>query len=146
MSDGYVPRAGTTAHKILEFLRKQGQGAQFTTQELAAKLKVKHVAAALRKAVEAEALAVEKQGNAYLYSLPAPPQPTDGKLQIGVFSDGDIVVSGGTPNEDGSVTYTREQLLQLIAFVTHPAIGTPVATELLPAARPMLTSPVGAQE
>lgn len=129
MDDGYTPRAGTTAHKIIEFLRKQPAGTAFTGQELEVKLKLKTASMALRKAVAAEVVVVEKSGNAYAYSLPAPPQPSDGKLTIGCFSDGDTVVSGGTPNEDGSVTYSREQLLQLIRFVSAPTIGIPVHAE-----------------
>jgi hypothetical protein len=141
MSDDYTPRDGTTAHKILEFLRKQDPGSTFTSQQLSAKVKVKNAGMALRKAVEAGIVDLEKSGNTYLYSLPAPPQPADGRLLIGAFSDGDVSVAGGTPNQDGSVTYTRDQLVQLIRFVTQPAVGsiieaqvvTPSATTLLPA-------------
>lgn len=142
MSDGYAPRAGTTAHKILEFLKKQAAGTAFTAQELEAKLKVKHVSMAMRKPVEAELVAVEKHGNAYAYSMAAPPQPSDGKLTIGTWSDGDVVVQGGRLNEDDSVTYTRDQVLQLIRFVMKPHVGLPVETELAQAA-PLL--PSGAQ-
>jgi hypothetical protein len=140
MSDGYVPRAGTTAHKIIEFLKKQPAGASFTGPEFEAKLKVKHASQQLRKALEADIVVAEKRGNAFAYSLPAPPQPTDGKLTIGSWSDGDVIVQGGTPNEDGSVTYTRDQVLQLIRFVTAPHVGMPVHSELAPVATPLLTA------
>lgn len=73
MSDDYTPRDGTTAHKILEFLRKQDPGSTFTSQQLSAKVKVKNAGMALRKAVEAGIVDLEKSGNTYLYSLPAPP-------------------------------------------------------------------------
>jgi hypothetical protein len=144
MSDGYVPRAGSTAHKIIEFLKKQPAGAGFTSAELEAKVKVKSASMAMRKPLDAGTVVVEKQGNAFVYSLPAPPQPTDGKLTIGSWSDGDVIVQGGTPNEDGSVTYTRSQILQLLQFVTAPHIGTPVHTELVPTT-PLLAGS-GAQE
>jgi hypothetical protein len=98
---------------------------------------------AMRKPVDAGIVVAEKRGNAFVFSLPAPPQPTDGKLTIGSWSDGDIVVQGGTPNEDGSVTYTREQLLQLVRFVMTPCIGVPIHAEIS-SATPLL--PSGTQE
>lgn len=127
MSDEYTPREGTVAHQIMEFLRKQAPGTTFTGKQLEEKLKVKFASISLAKAIEAGAVEAVKEGRGYSYSLPAPPQPTDGKLTIGIWSDGDITVSGGSSNEDGSTTYTREQLLQLIQFVSVPAVGTPAA-------------------
>lgn len=146
MSDEYEPRAGTTAHKILEFLRKQPAGVAFTGHELEAKLKVKHASMSMRKAIAAGIVDYEKRGNAFVYSLVAPPQPDDGSLTIGSWSDGDTTVSGGTSNQDGSVTYTRTQLLQLIRFVTQPAIGTLISAELVPATVTPLLPTGGRQE
>jgi hypothetical protein len=134
MSDEYTPRDGTVAHTIVEFLRKQGPGVQFTGLQLETKLKVKHAATSLRKAVDAGLVDLEKQGRTCLYSHPAPPQPPDGKLHIAAFSDGDVSIAGGTSNEDGSTTYTRDQVVQLIRFVTQPTIGSIVEAQLLPSA------------
>lgn len=141
-TDEYTPRKGTVAHTILEFLRKQAPGAQFTGKQLQDKLKVKWATIGLRKAVEAGVIVVEKLGNEHAYSLPAPPQPPDGRLTIACWSDGDTMVVGGQSNEDGSVTFTREQLLQLVAFVSQPALVMPVPMPVaVPAATPLLTAP-----
>lgn len=135
MSDGYKPRAGTTAATILEFFEKQPAGAEFTGHELEAKLKVKCAAMALRKAVEAGVVVTSKRSNAYVFSLVAPPQPSDGKLTIGNYSDGDVVVQGVQVNEDESVTFTRDQLQQLLQHVTTPHIvGLPAVANFAGAA------------
>lgn len=71
-----------------------------------------------------------------------PPQEPDGKLTIGSWSDGDVTVLGGDLTADGGVRFTREQLLQLIRFITSPAIGTLVHSELVPVT-PLLTAAQG---
>lgn len=124
MSDGYTPRAGTTAEKIMEFLATQPADAAFTAQELEAKLKIKHAAMCLHKAIEAGTVTATKRGRVNLFSLAAPPQPSDGKLTIGNWSDGDVTVCGVQINEDDSVTFTRDQILQLLQHVTLPHVAT----------------------
>jgi hypothetical protein len=124
MRDGYTPREGTTAHTIIEWLRKQPAGTAMSGAELDEKLKVNFSSASLKPAIEAGVIDAVKQGRGYVFSLAAPPQPSDGKLTIGSWSDGDVTVEGGTPNEDGSVTYTRQQLQQLVLHVTTPHLAS----------------------
>lgn len=130
MNDGYTPRAGTIAQQVIEHLESGQAGSSMSAAEIANEFDctVTSVSTALKQAVEAGALVTAKEGRHTYWSLPeqeTPAAPDDGRLQIASWNDGDVMVRGGGIGDDGSVTYTREQILQLFQHVTVPHIAIP---------------------
>jgi hypothetical protein len=123
MSRAYTPRAGSLAQKVIDHLTEHG--GTLTSGEIAQTFgHAGGVSTLLRKAVEVGLLTAEKISNAFTYSLPEPeaePAPTDGKLQISFYHDGDVGVVGATITDDG-VVFTKDQLVQLFQRVTTPHI------------------------
>ncbi len=118
----YTPREGTIPAKVVAFLSTKPEGYAMSSSEISTQFECTSVSTVLRKAVEAGLLTTTKHGNAFTYSLADAPEPRDGTLQIGSWSDGDVTVIGGTPNGDNSITYTRAQIQQLLLHVTVPHI------------------------
>jgi hypothetical protein len=132
MSDGYKPRRGSLAEKVIAHLQKKPK--PLNTEQINELFGAHRtgVRANLSGAIAAGILEVAHEGNKLLFSLaqPAAAAADDGALTIATWSDGDVSIAGGTANEDGSMTYSRAQLLQLIRFVMTPAIGMPVHSEV----------------
>jgi hypothetical protein len=135
MSDGYTPPRNSTAEKVLAHLAKNP--APLTAREIADLCGCKNTSVGknLEAALDAGAIVREKAGRiGMVYALPGEPAealPRDGKLTIACWSDGDIAVRGGVVCADDSVTYTREQLVQLFNHLTTPhiALVAPVAVQ-----------------
>jgi hypothetical protein len=135
MSDGYTPPRNSTAEKVLAHLATHPD--PLTAHEIANLCGCKNTSVGknLQAAIDAGALVREKAGRlGMVYALPGEPgetPPRDGKLTIACWSDGDIAVRGGVVCADDSVTYTREQVQQLINHVTKPHIApaTPAASQ-----------------
>jgi hypothetical protein len=131
----YRPPAGSTAEAVVAHLQKHG-GA-LDGEQIAKKFGgvARNVSTCLRKAVEAGVLVAAREGQRYAWSLPSSdPKATaqeqeETPLQIANYNDGDVVVTGGTENKDGSVTYTRKQVEQFIEHVTTPHIVLPTTRE-----------------
>lgn len=128
MSAGaYVPRKGTMTAKIVDYLTEHPDE-ELDRDEIAAKFKdvsAVSVTSLLNNAAKRGVLRVQMRGMRNAYSAPGPAEPeepSDGKLQIATYSDGDVSVHGGQLCDDGQVMYTRVQIEQLIARVTTPHI------------------------
>jgi hypothetical protein len=128
----YRPPAGSTAEAVVAYLKKNG--GTLDGEQIAKKFGgvARNVSTCLRKAVEADLLVAEREGQRYVWSLPAN-QPTaeadDEPLEIANYNDGDVVVLGGTQNENGSVTYSRKQVEQFIDHLTRPHVVLPAPKE-----------------
>lgn len=129
MTRPYKPHAGSTARKVIDHLTKHG--GEITRDQVAKKFGVEkpaHITSLLRNAIKHGLLKTARTGNgATVFTMPPPSgseaPAKNAPLLIGVWSDGDVSVRGGTENEDGSVTYTRAQVQQLLAHVTQPHTG-----------------------
>jgi hypothetical protein len=123
----YTPREGTNAATILAFLRAHPGTYRSGDLREAAGVTKGNFTPAIRALVDAGLVTKAGLGVATEYTLDgvAPPQG-DSALQIAAYNDGDVAVAGGRPTSDGGVMYTREQLQQLLEFVTRPHL--PLAT------------------
>jgi hypothetical protein len=126
MSDAYTPREGTLPALVIAHLESQEAGYQVDNAYIVENLggNKSSVATQLKKALVAGLLVAEKSGKGWVYSLPEAPAPTNGKLDIVTYADGDVGVSGMAITEDGAV-FTREQLVQLLTHVTTPHVQMP---------------------
>lgn len=126
MTPEYAPREGSIPHKVIEHLKRLEPEAMITSAEIVELFNAgAGMSTQLRKCVDAGLLVAQRSGRSMAYSLPPPTEPSDGKLVIASWSDGDVMVRGGQAGDDGSVVYTREQMDQLVKHVTQPHI--PVA-------------------
>lgn len=122
MTHAYQPRAGSAGALVLAHL--QEHGGSLTSEQIAALIdkETGSISTLLKTAVREGVLVVEGVRGSLTYSLPEPVPPADGPLRISTWDDGDVVVAGGVINEDGSVTYTREQMAQLVKRMTTPHV------------------------
>jgi len=125
MSD-YAPREGSLGERLLQHLQNH-PGRIFTPTELAeacdmSKGNISRQASPLVAAGLVESIGA---GRATAYRLAEAAVATEpgGALLIAAYSDGDVSVQGGQRNEDGSTTYTRGQMQQLLQFVTRAPVA-----------------------
>ncbi|HEY0915684.1 MAG TPA: hypothetical protein VGE22_12505 [Solimonas sp.] len=131
----YKPRKGALAHSVHQHLVEAGEGAQISVQDIVAQFggTQESVITQLRSAVNNRLLDFTKvvpEGAApgtrpvrfYRLAGPEPEaEPTDGPLSMARYSDGDVAVKGMAVGEDGTAMFTRQQLQELVDFVTQPA-------------------------
>ncbi len=129
----YQPRPGSVLTKVLDYLAANPQ-ATLTKEDIAAAYGCASVsvAALLRPAIKAGLITVRREGLASIYGLGAGTAPTAepepaGPLQIATWNDGDVLVKGHIENVDGTITFSRAQIQQLITHVTTPHIALPAA-------------------
>lgn len=147
MARTYSPPNGSTAAKVIAHLEKHGGSLERDRIAKLCGIKPVGVSSNLRSAVNAGLLEVERTAHGFSYSLAAAGAPAKdeqpSKLLIGCYSDGDVVVKGGTLNVDDSVTYTREQLQQLLEHCTRPHVLPFVALTPTHMSEAMLPAPAG---
>lgn len=129
MTRAYTPPAGSLARRVIDYLTEAG-GGFLTTADLRDDFGTSNPSSCLANAIKNGLLVAERNGLTFHYSLPGsdtpPPPPSDGKLTITTYFDGDVGIGGAVVAEDGSVLITREQLLQLFQHCTTPHIALPL--------------------
>ncbi len=122
MKAAYSPHADSLARQVIDHLTTHG--GSLNSAEVKEVFGATNPSSALRKAIDAALLAVEKVGTQYVYSLPEPGEDPaadpEGKLQIALHDDGDVSVVGGSPTVDGGIMYNKAQIEQLMRRVMLP--------------------------
>lgn len=126
----FVPREGTHSAKLLDFLRMH-PGEQFRTAVLRDRCGIPQTSMgnSMKPLLDAGLVSKTGAGYAVAYQAADAPRSPHGPLLIEAFSDGDVHVLGGSPTEEDGVLYTREQLQQLLVFVTRPLVQLPGASQ-----------------
>lgn len=131
-------RAGSVASRVLDHLHTCAPGTTLSRAEISVLFNAVpgNVSTLLSKAVEAGALAITTEGKTRYYHLPADVEPQaeeePGALAITTDSTGDLWFSGARVTTEGDVLLSSEQLQQLVAFATSPAVDRAAAFKLEP--------------